>query len=556
MLFTSIVTAAAILMLSTVTVSNAQGDTGDEWEKLHKETIELFRAEKYEQAVLTAKSALKLAEKNWGPNHLNVATSLNKLAEVYIIMEQYTLAEPLCKRAMEIREKALGPEHPDVAESLNTLAWFYESQEQYAQAEALYKRAVEIREKSLGPKHPDLAESLNNLALIYGYQGQYTQAEALFKRSLDIREKALGLNHTDVAESLMNLAILYKKQGLYTEAEPLYKRVLAIREKTLGPGHPAVARIRNSLIEMYVKMGRYKDAETLEKSASGAGKNDKDSINWAELSAGSATGSFAINGKGIELKHVYALSQPNFFEDSKKDIAVLLTKEPVPDETLKNIGRLQDVAQDLHEWVLFLIDENGKPIHEWIDHPSLGEIRLTSSGITYAKFIQKTFKEGIIEGAFITKEEEEFPTKHKYKINVQFKAAILQAKRPEPLPDAKTGQKLPADGGEPGKAYMDFLKAMQEKNIAVIRTMSPPKIAKKSDSELLMVVELLDGMTPKDLKITEGYIKGDAAVLYVTGTEDGEKQYGTIPLNKTGKHWIVGEQKWRNTPQDSKKKED
>lgn len=296
----------------------------------------------------------------------------------------------------------------------------------------------------------------------------------------------------------------------------------------------------------------HKEAAALEKSASGAGKNDKDSINWTEVSAGSAAGSFTINGKSIELKHVYALSQPNYFEESKKDVAILLTKEPIPEETLKNIGRLQEVSQELHEWVLFLIDESGKPIHEWIDHPSLGEMRLTSSGITNAQFIQKTFKEDIIEGAFITKEEKEFPTGHKYKINVQFKAAILQAKHPEPLPDAKTGRKLPADGGEPGKAYMDFLKALQQKNLSVIRTMAPPKIAKKSDSELLMVVEFLDGMTPKDLKITEGYIKGEAAVLYVTGTEDGEKQYGTIPLNKAGKHWIVGEQKWRNTPQDSK----
>lgn len=281
-------------------------------------------------------------------------------------------------------------------------------------------------------------------------------------------------------------------------------------------------------------------------------KLHKDSINWTEVSAGSAAGSFTINGKNIELKHVYALSQPNYFEESKKDVAILLTKEPIPEESLKNIGRLQEASQELHEWVFFLLDESGKPIHEWIDHPSLGEMRLTASGITNAKFIQKTLKEDLVEGAFITKAEEELLTGHKYKINVQFKAAILQAKRPEPLPDAKTGLKLPADGGEPGKAYMDFLKALQEKNIAVVRKMAPPKIAKKTDTELLMVIDFMNAMTPKDLKITEGYIKGEAAVLYVTGTEDGEKQYGTIPLNKTGKHWIVGEQKWRNTPQDSK----
>jgi Tetratricopeptide repeat len=38
---------------------------------------------------------------------------------------QYAKAEPLYQRPLAIREKALGPEHPDVAASLNNLAWLY-----------------------------------------------------------------------------------------------------------------------------------------------------------------------------------------------------------------------------------------------------------------------------------------------------------------------------------------------------------------------------------------------------------------------------------------------
>lgn len=592
MFLTSIIALASILVVSMVTASNAGGDAGAEFEKLRNETILLYRAEKYGQATTVAEKALKLAEKTWGADHLLVAAGMNKLAELYIIQERYAEADPLCKRAMDIREKALGPEHPDVAESLNTLAWFNESQGRYAEAESLYMRAVEIREKKLGPKDPDLAESVNNLALIYGYQGRYAKAEGLFKRSIDIRETALGPEHPDVAESLMNLAILYKKQGLYGQAEPLYKRVVAIREKSLLPGHPAIVRAINSLARLYMEQNlyaeaeplykhaltimeksldkddpelvaavdnlaavqlalkRYKDAGTPAKSVSGPGKSDN--IDLTAMSAGSAKGALSINGAAMELNHAYALSQPNFFENSKTDIAVLLTKGPIPDGALKDANRLQDVSREMHGWVLFLLDEGGRPIHEWIDHPSLGENRLISSGTTYAKFTQKTFKEDVVEGAFMTNGEEEFPTKHKYRINARFKATVLHAKRPEPLPDAKTGQRLPADGGAPGNAYMDFLKAVKEKNIAVVRTMAPPKIAGKSDAELLMVMEFLADMTPKDLKITEGYMSGDAAVLYVTGTEDGERQYGTIPLSKSGRYWIVGDQKWSNTPQNSR----
>ena len=36
------------------------------------------------------------------------------------------MAEPLIKRSLAIREKVLGPDHPDVARSLNNLAELYD----------------------------------------------------------------------------------------------------------------------------------------------------------------------------------------------------------------------------------------------------------------------------------------------------------------------------------------------------------------------------------------------------------------------------------------------
>jgi tetratricopeptide (TPR) repeat protein len=56
-------------------------------------------------------------------------------------------AVPLAQRALAIREKALGPEHPDVATSLNNLAVLYQAQGRYADAELLCKRSLAILEK-------------------------------------------------------------------------------------------------------------------------------------------------------------------------------------------------------------------------------------------------------------------------------------------------------------------------------------------------------------------------------------------------------------------------
>jgi tetratricopeptide (TPR) repeat protein len=79
-----------------------------------------------------------------------------------------------------------GPDHPDVATSLNNLALLYKTQGHYAKAEPLYKRSLAIREKALGPDHPDVANSLVNLAALYRATKRSTEAEALEMRAAKI----------------------------------------------------------------------------------------------------------------------------------------------------------------------------------------------------------------------------------------------------------------------------------------------------------------------------------------------------------------------------------
>ncbi len=57
-----------------------------------------------------------------------------------------TEAKALQERALAIRERALGPDHPDIALSLNNLAAVHEVTGAYAEARALHERAVAIRE--------------------------------------------------------------------------------------------------------------------------------------------------------------------------------------------------------------------------------------------------------------------------------------------------------------------------------------------------------------------------------------------------------------------------
>jgi CHAT domain-containing protein/tetratricopeptide (TPR) repeat protein len=228
---------------------------------LHRRKGEYARAEPLYQR------ALALREKALGPDHPDVASSLNDLAVLYLFNGGYARAEPLLQRALAIREKALGPDHTDVGESLLNLGGLYYMRGDYARTEPLFVRALAIREKALGPDHPDVAWSLNNLAGLYFAKGEYARAEPLHQRALAIREKALGPDHPDVAVTLNNLAVLYAAKGDYAHAEPLYQRALAIREKALGPEHTQVASSLATLADLHSATGDDARAEPLHRRA-------------------------------------------------------------------------------------------------------------------------------------------------------------------------------------------------------------------------------------------------------------------------------------------------
>jgi CHAT domain-containing protein/Tfp pilus assembly protein PilF len=241
----------------------ARAEAVAEATRLMAEVERLYGQGKYDDALALAQRALGIREKALGPDHLDVAQSLNDLAVLYDQKADYPRAEALYVRALGIREKALGPDHVDVAESLHNLALLCSKAGDYARAESLYVRSLAIYEKALGPDHPGVALALNGLAQVYQFEGDYPRAESLYQRALAIREKALGPDHLSVAISVNNLAEVYRARGDDVRVEPLYLRALGIFEKALGPEHVNVAGVVNNLAQLYQAKGDYARAEPL-----------------------------------------------------------------------------------------------------------------------------------------------------------------------------------------------------------------------------------------------------------------------------------------------------
>ena len=73
----------AIAFLSAMpSITHAQG-AGMVWDILNQEVVELYQAGEYDRAVVVSLKALEVAKQNVGPNHPDVATSLENLAVLY-----------------------------------------------------------------------------------------------------------------------------------------------------------------------------------------------------------------------------------------------------------------------------------------------------------------------------------------------------------------------------------------------------------------------------------------------------------------------------------------
>ena len=138
----------------------------------------------------------------------------------------------LYRRMLTIREKALGPDHPDVAQSLNNLAAIFIKQRKYAEAEQFAKRSLAIVEKALGPEHPGIAANLTTLAEVELARGRPREAEILFNRSLSLTEKSLGPENPAVAVVLMKYADFLRKTDRSAQGAALKARARTIMART------------------------------------------------------------------------------------------------------------------------------------------------------------------------------------------------------------------------------------------------------------------------------------------------------------------------------------
>ncbi len=171
------------------------------------------------------------------------------------------------QRAFEIRSSLLGPEHPDMAESLDRLARVALTHGRCSEAHSLFQQSLEIRESAGEKQQLRVVQCLDNLALSSRFLKRYDQVEYFLSRALKIREAVSGIGSTDLIGNLDGLARAHMRLGRFAEARRLRERSLAIRRRVFGEASPEIVPGLASLADACSALGDHDEAaETLEEA--------------------------------------------------------------------------------------------------------------------------------------------------------------------------------------------------------------------------------------------------------------------------------------------------
>ncbi|HVO84870.1 MAG TPA: FHA domain-containing protein [Syntrophobacteria bacterium] len=147
-------------------------DPLDRWQNLDARIVALYQQGWYAEAVNLAEEALKLAEENFGREHVNVAESLNKLALIFYAQAREVEAAMAEQRLGDCDSEKRRREFLPSARSLHRLVLVQLAKQKYAHAQGLLNRALNIKKSALGDRHPEVLQIMGNIADVSHAEGK------------------------------------------------------------------------------------------------------------------------------------------------------------------------------------------------------------------------------------------------------------------------------------------------------------------------------------------------------------------------------------------------
>ena len=239
----------ALLVLVLPLLHGSATAAAEEWERLTAESMRLYEAGRYEEAIRVSREALEAAAETLGPRHQVVGKSMNNLGAMLAGHGDGDEAEEVLTEALSILEESLGKGAPGTSSALNNLAELYAARGDDGRAEKLFLRALAIRREAPGEDNADLATTMKNLASLYAKMDRFHDAEALYQ---ELVEMTGGAAAPDLCNMLITEGNVRREQGRPGEAIASYAKALeaAGRYGVTPPSDPALIQETNAVLSV------------------------------------------------------------------------------------------------------------------------------------------------------------------------------------------------------------------------------------------------------------------------------------------------------------------
>jgi tetratricopeptide (TPR) repeat protein len=189
------------------------------------------KQDRYSDAERMFRNALQWRRKNLPDASVDIAYSLNNLAEVLRIEGRQWEAKNLLETSVQNLQQ-FHPDDPFLPLILSNLAgalcWF----RKFDEAEALLRAALILYEKQKGTASWEYGVTINNLGRVLQSKNDLQSADELYAEAVSIFTALGAQARSYLATTLSNVAVLYERQKRVEEARQTDQRALELLDPT------------------------------------------------------------------------------------------------------------------------------------------------------------------------------------------------------------------------------------------------------------------------------------------------------------------------------------
>jgi tetratricopeptide (TPR) repeat protein len=193
--------------------------------------------QRVEESERSARRAIELASATFGENSTDTALARTTLAATLTSLGRLEESQAEFAIAIDNLERNLGPEHGYLLSTMGNQAFALISANEYSDAEELLSRLIETGERVQGESHPEVGDFLQNYAVVLTRLGRLREARVTYERVAQIYRDNFADDNFHRGMPLLSLSDLHLQMSDPVAGEDAARKAIEIFVQTLPEDH-------------------------------------------------------------------------------------------------------------------------------------------------------------------------------------------------------------------------------------------------------------------------------------------------------------------------------